>query len=210
MLQKGLIDGKIVEVITFDQYVQQPKMYPLGYTAINAGNGVIYPLRGKSDTRPGMYPSNGLCKYVSPQPEEMSAYSADNVTDLSKPKSIGELISKQNHIKAQERTILTNADNIFQPQVKPNDSPAMVAMKTAVNMKHIDLDSYAHRFGSNFANEKRLFEKENLTLGKIIALCNNLDIKASLTLQDADGDIPNPMNDTISVDLTLTGGDDDG
>lgn len=209
MLQKGLIDDKIVEVITFDQFVQQPKAYPLGYTVVDGGNGVMYPLRGKTDSRPGLYPSNGICKYKDPSPEEMDVYSAANITDFSKPKAIGELIAKQNKLKQQERTILTNADNIFQPQVKPDDYPAMVALKTAVNAKGIDLDSYAHRFGNNFNNDKRLFEKPNITLTKMISICNNLDIKATLTLQDASSDVPNPIGDSITVDLTADGGDDD-
>lgn len=209
MLRKGLIDDKIVEVITFDQFAQQPNAYPLGYIAIDGGNDIIYPIRGKADSRPGFYPSNGICKFKDPSPEEVDSYSANNITDFSKPSDIGELIAKQNKLKQQERTILTNADNIFQPQIKPDDYPAMIALKTAVNAKGIDFESYAHRFGENKNNDKRLFEKPNITLTKMVSICNNLDIKAILTLQDANPDVPNPMGESITVDLTADRGDDD-
>lgn len=208
MLQKGLIDGKIVEVITFEQYMQQPKAYPLGYTAIDGNNGYVYPLRGKSDSRPGLYPNNGLCKYKDPTLEEASVYSTDNITDLSKPKAVGELIAKQNKIKQQERTILMNADNIFQPQIKQDDYPAMIALKTAINMKNIDFDSYAHRFGSNVNNDRRLLERSNITLTKLVSICKNLDIKAELILSDSESDVPNPIRDSIRVELTDGRGDD--
>lgn len=209
MLQKGLIDNKIVEVITFAQYAQQPKSYPLGYTAIDGGNGYVYPLRSKSDSRPGMYASNGICKYKDPTPEEAKDYSIDNITDFSKPSTVGELISKQNKIKQQERTILMNADNIFQPQVKQDDYPAMVALKTAINMKNIDIDSYAHRFGANRNNDIRLLDKSDITLKKLVSIAKNLDIRVELSLSDIDDDIPNPIGEVITVDLTGRGDDDD-
>lgn len=210
MIRKGLIAGKIVDVINFDEFSDHPNMYQPGYTAIDGGNGLIYPLRTKTDSRPGAYISSGglICRYKEPAEEERSNYSADNITDFSKPKDIADLINKQQSLKSQERTILTTADNIFNPQVKDSDYPEMVALKNAVNMKHIDLDSYEHRFGKNYNNDRRLFEKPNISLLKLTSVCNALDIKATLTLEDANSDVPNPMGKSVSVELTSGGGED--
>lgn len=208
-IEKGVIDGKPVDVITFDQFAKQPTMYPAGYTAINGDNGIIYPIRSKTDTRAGFYPSNGICKYKDPSEEELPSYSATNIIDFSNPTGVGDLINKQQALKQQERTILTTADNIFKPQVKPNDEPAMIALKTAVSMKDCDLDSYEYRFGNNYNNDRRLFEKPNISLNKAVSICEALDIKATLILQDAGPDIPNPMGDIVTIELTSRGGTED-
>ena len=78
----------------------------------------------------------------------------------------------------------------------------MVALKEAIIAKHIDLDSYDYRFGeSNFPNDKRLLKKESISLKKLIAYCNALDINAILTLTDLSPDIPNPMGHDIVYSL---------
>lgn len=211
MIQKGVIDGKKVDVISFDEYTKHPEMYEPGYTAVNPNNGYIYPIRSKTDTRPGIYQHSELIyKYKNPENDEKDRYSESNVIDFSKPATVGELIKKQQSLKAQERTILTNADNIFQPEIKDGDYPAMIALKTAVNKKQININSYEHRFGSNFNNDIRLFEKHNITLTKLVSMCDALDITASLTLKDNNSDVPNPIGDTIEVDLTSIGEGNNG
>ena len=41
----------------------------------------------------------------------------------------------------------------------------------------------------------------------LVRMCDALDIKATLTLQDKDNDVANPMGETISVEITGQGGD---
>ena len=88
----------------------------------------------------------------------------------------------------------------------------MKALKEAVTDKHIDLDKYEPRFGSNYNNDKRIFNKPNISLAMLVRMCNALDIKATLTLEDQqmpDGaETPNPIGRTISVELTSTDGGD--
>ena len=38
-------------------------------------------------------------------------------------------------------------------------------------------------------------------------MCNALDIKATLTLEDQNSDVPNPMNTSISVEVTSANND---
>lgn len=202
MIRKGVIDGKLVDVISQTEYSSNANMYQTGFVAVDINNEYIYPLRGKADDRPGFYPSDCLYKYKNPSPEEAAAYSADNITDFSNPADIGELIDKQQKLKQQERVILTTADNIFKPQVKPTDYPALSALKTATSMKNIDLDLYAHRF-DNYNNDRRFYyDKNSISLNKLVSTCQALDISAILTLQDSSPDVPNPMGESISVVLT--------
>ena len=41
-----------------------------------------------------------------------------------------------------------------------------------------------------------------ISLDKLVSIANNMDIKVTLTLEDKNKNIPNPMNDKIVVQLT--------
>lgn len=41
-MQKGKIDGKMVDIITQEEYYNNPSLYSYNYTAINGGNGFVY------------------------------------------------------------------------------------------------------------------------------------------------------------------------
>ena len=84
----------------------------------------------------------------------------------------------------------------------------MKGMKEAVIAKNIDLDKYEHRFGSNYNNDKRLFNKNNISLPMIKRLSKALDMKATLILEDASPDVPNPIGKKIVIDVI--GNDEDG
>ena len=84
---------------------------------------------------------------------------------------------------------------------KDEDSNEMKGMKEAVIAKHIDLDKYEHRFGSNYNNDKRLFNKHTISLPMIKRLCNALDMKATLVIEDANSDVPNPIGKKITIDV---------
>lgn len=205
MMQKGKIDGKMVEIITVEQYFADPSLYPYNYTAIDGNNGYIYPIRSKMDTRPGFYidTTRPLIKQKDPEPEEQSLYSSENVINFEDAKTMGDIIRQQNKLHDQERSILLSADNIFMPPIKADDSAEMVGMKQALHAKHCDIDKYEHRFGKkNFQNEKRLFDRPTMTLSKIKRACEALDIKCTMILEDKAPDIPNPMNTKIYIDIT--------
>ena len=99
----------------------------------------------------------------------------------------------------------------FTPSVSSNLTPSatwLASLKKAVTTKHIDLDKYESRFGSNYANDKRLFNKPTISMQMLTRVCNALDIKATLTLEDQAGDIANPMGpeNKMSIELTNAGG----
>ena len=198
------ISGKMYSVVELDDYINNRDAYLQNQTAIRVDNMAL-PIVGMMDRRnPGIAINpNGLFHRMNmPDNVEQSPYSMDNAIDLSCSKNIAELMQKQEAVRNIEYEILTNADNIFKPPIGPDDSAAMRALKEAVIAKNIDLDKYEPRFGANYPNDKRLFYKDRVSIQMVERICNALDIKATLTLTDANPDVPNPMNTTISVDLT--------
>lgn len=210
MFMKGRVDGRMMDVITESQFTANPTVWQPNYVAILGGDGYVYPFRGRTDTRPGLYmtPNNPLLKYKAPSEEEIPDYTDANVINMGQKSNIKEIMEAQNQLNRQERTILTTADNIFKPTIKEDDAPEMQAMKEALIAKNCDIDKYEYRFGPNFQNDKRLFDRPSMTLGKIKTTCKALDIKATLTLEDTSPDVANPMGRVIQVDLT-GGGDDE-
>ena len=198
-----LINGRLYEVVDLKDYINNEDVYLQGYTAIDDGLGNVYPIVPFTSSEPGVKYRKSAPVYFANVPEgTASQYTSDKVIDYSKANTYKEFVETQNMVKELERDILTSPDNIYVPPEDQNDSPAMKALKEAVIDKKIDLDKYEPRFGSNYNNDKRIFNKQNISLPMLVRMCNALDIKATLTLEDQNGEVPNPMNNTISVEIT--------
>ena len=208
-MKKAKLAGKFMSVVSLDSYRSNPDAYDPSRTAIEFDDiGVALPIIGKFDKSVGVSVSQNalFCKVNMPAEEELEDYSTDKVIDLSDVKNMGELMKKQRIIKDIEYEMLTSVDNIFQPKIGENCSPAMRALKMAVNEKKIDINKYSDRFGSNFNNDKRQYNKDTISMQMLERQCNGLDIKATLILEDASDDVPNPIGHKIIVELT-EGGD---
>lgn len=201
MIKKAKIDDKIVDVVSFESYVQNKTSYPPNYTAVEFED-VILPIRRRSDTRPGVYNHGPMTHIIKPIEEEHEDYSIVNMIDFDNISSIKEVIEKQSALRSMERTILTTKDNIFTPSIGDNDSPEMAALKEAVIDKRIDLDKYEQRFGPNYNNDKRLFTKDSITLVKLKSIANALDMSLTLIIKDKSPDVPNPIGREIVANLT--------
>lgn len=112
-----------------------------------------------------------------------------------------DLINKQEEVKRMESEVLSNSDNLFKPIPKENDSPEMKALKQAICLKNIDIDAYADRFADNFNNDKRLLKGPSITMSKMKSIGNKLDMKITLTISDANPNVPNPIGESITVDV---------
>lgn len=206
MKKKGKVNGKMYDIITPEEFQKDMDSYMNQFTAIEK-DGILYPVR-KNNLAPGFYvKNNSVGVYVQPTEEDRNNYNADNVIDFSSAKSMSEIIEKRAEYTNLEREILSDADNIFRPVIKENDAPMMKALKEAVIEKEIDINKYETRFGSTFNNDKRIFNNSSITLNKLIPMCDALDISVTMTLQDKNPDVVNPMNKVIVVDLL--GGTDD-
>lgn len=202
-VRKAKIGDSIYDVISIEEYDKNPSLYRDCPTAIEGGDGFIYPIRNSSmDQRPGFFDAGPMQFFNPPMGRDCVIYSDRNMIDFSKASSIKDVIESQAKLASAEREILTTIDNVFIPVTTPEDTPEMSLLKQAITDKHIDLDKYEQRFGQNFNNDKRLIKKSSITFGKLRNICNALDIKATLTLEDKDDKVPNPMKTKINVCLT--------
>ena len=200
-LEKAKIADAIYDVIGLDEYYSNPSAYN-SYTAIKGKDGYVYPIRSKTDTRPGFYPTGGFDFFKSPMGQECQMYTQQNIINFHDATTLREVIQTQQKLMSEERSILTTIDNVFAPEILVNDTPEMKVLKQAIRDKHIDLDKYEPRFGPNYNNDKRLLKKNNITFGKLRSICDALDMKASIVIEDTSPDVPNPIGRTISADIT--------
>lgn len=210
---KMKIGSKMYDVVpSLETYQNNEEAYLKNYTAILSEDGkYALPIKRIDDESVGIRVGDLMSREYLPQTDEdKKTYSIDNAINLSESQNITELIEKQTAIREIEQEILTDPDgNIFVPKITQEDSAAIKALKEAVIAKKIDLDKYETRFGSNYNNDKRLLSKKKISLPMLERVCNALDIKATLTLEDMSDDIPNPIGKVITVELTNGDGNED-
>lgn len=200
--KKAKINNRVTTVVTPEDVLEN-ESYQNKFTSVEM-NGMILPVKKTYDpTSPGFYIMNSgkIGKFIYPSNEDKEDYSIKNAIDFSDVSTMKDLINKQEEVKRMESEVLSNSDNLFKPIVKENDSPEMKAMKKAICLKNIDLDLYQDRFSDNFNNDKRLLKGSNITISKMKSICDKLDIKVTLTLSDATPNVPNPIGESISVDI---------
>lgn len=205
------LEGRLYDAVQLDDYYSNRDAYTPNQTAIVVGNNAL-PLINANDINGKIgicsTPGRIFSRVNLPKTEnEMQEYSMSKAINLSNSKDIKDLLEKQEAVRNIEYDMLTNVDNITNPRIGSNDTPAAKAIKEAVLCKHIDLDKYESRFGSNYPNYKRLLLKDRISIGMLTIMCDALDIRATLTLTDKNPEVPNPINRTIQVELT--GGDID-
>lgn len=200
------INGKMYDVIQPEEYTRNSDIYNSSHTALEYKNIGIFPIKNKIDImnkEVGVYPTKDV-NIMYTGTELPNEYSCDNIIDLNS-RNMKEVLDKNEAIKSLENEILTNAENVYVPKIKNTDSPALQSLKTAVGLKHCDLDSYAYRFGPNFNNDIRHLKnqgnKSKISLDKLVSIADNLDMQVKLTIQDKSPDVPNPMGEEITTIL---------
>lgn len=208
-VKKTKLNNKMYDVTSLENYVQNKNLYDQQYTAIEVYDMVL-PVIGRLDERVGVCVSGTMVAFYNEPPKERAEeFSSSNIVDLSKPSSMKELLQKQEYVKSLENEIIVNSENIFEPRIDDNDAPEMKALKEAVIAKQIDINAYAPRFKGNFANDKRLFNDDKITLSKMKKISNALDMKCTLIIEDKNPNVPNPIGRVIVTDITGGGDDDD-
>jgi hypothetical protein len=198
------IKGKLYEVEDIGKYAKNPDAYLSGYTAVDCGADYILPVISTTSNEPGICIRKNAPFNFARLPEseeELAQYHRSNIYDYSTASNYREFIDKQDMVRELEKDILTSPDSIYVPPTDPDDTPAMKALKEAVVKKHIDLDKYEPRFGQNYNNDKRIFNKTSISLPMLVRMCNALDIKATLILEDREN-VVNPINDVITTEIT--------
>jgi len=219
-LRTTTVDGKLVDVISEEEYANKWRMYvenPTMYSSASMevqdkdGNSFILPFRGKSDDRPGIYPDGSIYFIKTPDSNiEESEYNKQNlnIVDFSDTTNVKDFLNKNAQIRDMETNVLTDIDSVFTPPLLADDSPEMRAFKEAITSKKIDISKYSQRFGDNFLNDKRILKTNSITMNKLISMSKKLDIEVELRLRNTNPDVANPMGKEITV--ILTGGEENG
>lgn len=201
-MKKIEIDGRLYSITNMDDYTDHPDLYIPKFTAIERPNECVLPIKNRTtDTGIGIYYQPGAMVALVEKPENTADYDPGKIIDFTNPKSIGEVFEKQQIIRDIQDEIMTTSDNILCLKIGEKDTPEMKAFKTAINLKRIDTKQYEDRF-DQFQNDMRLLKGNSITLGKLVSISNALDISVDLTLRDRDANTPNPMNQSITLDLT--------
>lgn len=217
--KRSKVEGKMVDVVSMKDLQKNPQLYASGSVAVEVetADKVHYILPYKPnvniqkgpDAKPGVYSMGSAGNVICyPDPDDAEEYQPE-VIDLGDSKSMEEFISKQGKLKDIEKQILTTQDDIFRPIITEEDTPEMRALKTAVIQKHIDLDKYADRFGENYPNDKRKFKDSSISLMLLKRFGENLDMNIQIKISDANPNVPNPMGNPITIQLTSPGGSDE-
>ena len=203
-IRQAAINDKWYNVITHADYCNYPELNRNYSTAVEMelnGETKILPVRSPSETAPGIYDKGVFDEIIEPDPED-TQYNIDNVLDLSNIKNMEDLMQMQDRVRDIEKEILTSPDDITVPNISSLDSPEMRAVKEAIIAKHMDINKYSERFGSNFANDKRILKTNNITQKMMKRLLSNIDVKATLILEDTSPDVANPMGKKIEIVIT--------
>ena len=174
----------------------------------------LYPIRtGRySPFTPGVYvPGPGMAVFSEPPKEKKEQYDHEKIIDFGASKSYADFIKKQDKLATEEVARLTTKDEVFEPNIDPLDSPALKALKEALQAKAIDPEMYRPRLGPDFSNSMRLVtssKNHSITLKKLVTLSKAYDISVDLILKDKEGAI-NPIGKVIKTNITNTdeGGD---
>lgn len=210
-MKKIKMGRTIRDVISHEEYIRRVNLNPdlmnelTDDTAIEM-DGHVYPInRQYSPNVVGMWDGGQVMVYTSPQEYINDPdYDTKNIIDFENVSGLRDSIEKQAELERAERSILISPDNIFAPVIKDTDTPEMRLLKEAITRKRIDIDAYKPRFGSDFNNDKRLFEQSSITIFKLKKMCDNFDMKCSLVIEDKKN-APNPIGEKLVAYITTDG-----
>ena len=205
-MKKVKIDNKLCSVIELSEYTEHPDIYnPKSSAVVVNGGETVLPIKTPGlDTGPGIYyqPGCSTMAVVKPSPAQEEQYSAEQIIDFTNAHDIGEVIAKNKMLCDIQADLMMGGQDgtTFCLTITQDDTPEMVALKTAINAKQIDKRLYEDRF-PQFQNDMRLLKGHSITLSKLIGICQGFDISCTMILSDKEGAV-HPMGDDITINLT--------
>lgn len=203
-IRQTVIGDKMYNVVSYSDYCQHPEINSNYSTAVEMVIGdekKVLPVRSPLENLPGLYDKGIFDEMILPDDDD-DQYNIDHVIDLSNSENIEDLMRKQDQVRNIEKEILTSPGDITVPNISRLDSPEMRAVKEAIIAKHMDINKYSERFGSNFANDKRILKTNAITQKMMKRILSNIDVKATIILEDASPDVANPMGKKIEIVIT--------
>lgn len=207
-IRQVFLNNTTMDVISEDEYIRRKQFpEPMFENTCVAKDGVIYPIRPRFvEGLPGVVDAGVMSVYTKPPAEREADYSEKRVINFSNSASYAELIKKKDQLASDETARLTTKDNVLEPYIDQNDSPALKLIKEALGAKAIDPESYRQRLGTDFSNCMRLItskKNKGITLKKLTSLATAYDLEVDLRISDKPGCV-NPMNKTLQARITST------
>ena len=207
MVMKKYIDGKRYDV--YDQSNAPTNPDGIDNNSAMLIDDVVLPFRRVTETAPGLYNTgmimpNGMPVMIKKMPteEEAEAYSTKTgFVDFGDIKSIRDYMEKVDEERKLTEAYVSNVENVYIPTIQENDSLFMKGFKKAIALKSMDIYSYRDKFGTNFNNDKRSMESSSITLKKWEDIAPNLYMKMTITFDNADPNVPNPMARPVTVEI---------
>ncbi len=213
-VKKGVLNGNVYDILTPDEYLKykntnNSNLDNLAVSVRHNNEDIILPVipdREYSDNvvTPGVYTvgCGPLTVYKYPKDKDLDKFKPNKIIEFSNNDSLEEILDKKEVLSTFTEPWVTGTDNTTFCPINDDDLPEMIAIKSALNAKHVDFDTYAPRFGANFPNNKRQLKNNSATLKFIKTFCDALDLDVELTIKDKQGRVANPMNKVIHVSLT--------
>lgn len=198
-LKRAVVDKKMYDVIESKDIYKEKDLD--NTNAIHHENYILPLMRTYNQKTIGVYITDEVSVINLPETDDdKRKYSDENMIDLASD-STKEYIKKKRELQNMEENILYS-DNPNHYVIMKDDSPEMKCLKRAINMKSIDIHNYEHRFGDKFQNTIRLLNKGNISLQKLKEFAESLDFKLTLTIEDKNEEVANPMKGKVSMELT--------
>lgn len=203
-IKKQKIGRRWYSVVDTTEYRNLQKVETGTAVSVNVdGRDLVLPVKdARTAEGPGIYRDNKspFSEIKVPKVGEEGEYASD-IIDFGSSKSFEELRDKQKKYMEQDNQIFANPENITTYQITEDTSPAMAALKIAINKKKIDIDLYKDKFGANnFANIKRKLKDDDITLNMLLNISEVMGIEVSMSLKDKEG-TPNPIGEEIHTIL---------
>lgn len=211
-VSRAVLNGHMYDLMSYEEYAKIGQYIPNTalYETVH-GQGVVIPNRGNynGQTGPGLYNAGCIDFVILPDEKSVADYIPTKIVNLDNHLDIRDILQRKDVMARMDEPWITSPDNITQFNIGEEDQPEMRCLKTALNMKRMDIDKYAPRFGDNYPNDKRQLKNKAATLHIIKRYCKCCDMEALITLRDKNPDVPNPMGSEVTFSLTADYLDDD-
>lgn len=209
ILNKAFIDGKIYDVVEMNDLGNF--VYYGDSLAIHYGNFILPFRMTTTSNKPGAYFNGLFISFIFPTiPEEIEVYSDTHLARFGNASTFRDIVEAREKIDKDEYNHLVSKDNIFVPNIDEiNDSPLMIALKTAVTNKSCNINNYSERFGQDFNNDRRKFNSNDITAAKYSSIGGNMDIRTTLIVEDMNPNVANPMGNRLILTWVGDGNNDE-
>lgn len=210
-VKRTVVNGKVMEMVEYDEFTKDPERYlcrsDIGIVVHRdtEEDDIVIPLRNSyngNPISPGVYNAGCIDFWVLPDATNEFKYKPEKIVELSNKMDAKQIIESGETIDHLDEPFILSSDDVTLLNIRQEDEPEMIALKQAINAKHMDLDMYSNRFGPNYPNDKRQLRGNSVTLNIIKRFCKNLDMEAELTIRDKNADVPNPMGKEVTISLT--------